>query len=1095
MIILNTISIIAAFVRLKKIAAFILFLLLFSSVCGAQGLSLQVSVTHENCPGNGTLTFSVTGAAPSPAVNYKVVRMPSTTVADGPETTINSLQAGTYTVTATQTVNGTTSTSQVQAVIENQTTPLTYTVTGQKPACVNDGTITINVDTGNAVSYEILSPIQVPPQTSNTFYNIEAGFYVVRATNACGEGVVVSFTLFSDQVSLNVTDAIFPDEILPSCNLIKVANIVTSANSLPLQMPITAVYTIYPPDGSTPVVLPATVTMANENQVLFGQTIPFYYQTPYNCELVVTDRCGTTYTNVTVINQSMQASLGFDKPECLKVLMVGASNVVPPINITFTQVPPGVDMSMLNDAYPGPYGGNFATFGAEDYVFPLGIYAVEITDSCGNTSTAQTELIQDPPPLPIIVPSNNDCLNNLGNLEMLIPPHIIVEIHITDAPDEYTETLPQDVLEYVEGDDGLLMGGLPPGNYYFDFTDDCGTLYEDILVQIPNYTNNGIVALQRPDCTPGLGSAMLGSGLTEALVLEAPAGANLPADITPQIAADGNLYLEGLLPGSYKFKLTSPCTGTIEKPLTVIGNEITQNDYVYKPYCGSFDLEMHHTSTATASVQFWLQKEYGTGTGIWGHPDGTMQYDGTVIDGTVAVGLQNNTTNYNLVYPTGHYRVMKTFRSFSPDADSGLKTCTLEIYQFDYYNTLQIIGVESLTCGGGPTDVQVDVIGVEPMTFTVISKDGIAQNTTNGNSNIFLALDPAAYTIQVNDPCGEYRTFSFNVADLPPPVYAYTAADLNDCDPDGNGTQTFDLSAQSSAILGSQDISIVSLTYHASLADATLNVNALPLTLTTATTTVYARVEVITNPTLCYAISSFDITVYNKAELSMNDLVHGCENEPNTITADAGYISYLWSTGENTASIYPEHAGTFSVIAEDANGCSAEKTVTLITTAAPVITSIDVSDWTDNSNSIAVYLAPFEGSEQDVEFSIDGINWQDSNVFTGLEPGKYFIYARDRRGCGDAAPFSTFLLTYPRFFTPNGDSYNETWRIKFAASAEPDMMVYIYDRFGKLITGFDSHSPGWDGTLNGSPLPGSDYWFVVRRQNSVEYKGHFALIR
>jgi gliding motility-associated-like protein len=43
--------------------------------------------------------------------------------------------------------------------------------------------------------------------------------------------------------------------------------------------------------------------------------------------------------------------------------------------------------------------------------------------------------------------------------------------------------------------------------------------------------------------------------------------------------------------------------------------------------------------------------------------------------------------------------------------------------------------------------------------------------------------------------------------------------------------------------------------------------------------------------------------------------------------------------------------------------------------------------------------------------------------------------------------------------------------------------VYIYDRFGKLITGFLSGSEGWDGTFNGHPLPATDYWFVVVRQD------------
>ena len=93
------------------------------------------------------------------------------------------------------------------------------------------------------------------------------------------------------------------------------------------------------------------------------------------------------------------------------------------------------------------------------------------------------------------------------------------------------------------------------------------------------------------------------------------------------------------------------------------------------------------------------------------------------------------------------------------------------------------------------------------------------------------------------------------------------------------------------------------------------------------------------------------------------------------------------------------------------------------------------------------------------------------------------------------AQYETYILSYPKFFTPNGDGINETWRIKYASLLEPDMLIYIYDRYGKLIAGFGANHPGWDGTLNGYKLPATDYWFVVVRQDGKEYKGHFSMLR
>ncbi|WP_396153492.1 T9SS type B sorting domain-containing protein [Flavobacterium sp.] len=83
---------------------------------------------------------------------------------------------------------------------------------------------------------------------------------------------------------------------------------------------------------------------------------------------------------------------------------------------------------------------------------------------------------------------------------------------------------------------------------------------------------------------------------------------------------------------------------------------------------------------------------------------------------------------------------------------------------------------------------------------------------------------------------------------------------------------------------------------------------------------------------------------------------------------------------------------------------------------------------------------------------------------------------------------------YPKFFTPNNDGHNDLWKIKFSET-EPNFQVNIFDRYGKIITGFKGNDIGWDGTLNGQNLPSSDYWFVVKRENGKEYKGHFSLKR
>jgi gliding motility-associated-like protein len=129
----------------------------------------------------------------------------------------------------------------------------------------------------------------------------------------------------------------------------------------------------------------------------------------------------------------------------------------------------------------------------------------------------------------------------------------------------------------------------------------------------------------------------------------------------------------------------------------------------------------------------------------------------------------------------------------------------------------------------------------------------------------------------------------------------------------------------------------------------------------------------------------------------------------------------------------------------------------------------------------------------DYEYSIDGINYQANNLFSGVNSGEYKIYVRDKNGCGTATE-EVYLLMYPKFFTPNGDGYNDTWKIK-SSDNEKNLTFKIFDRFGKLLKELDSNSNGWDGTYANQPLPATDYWFVVTRKNGTEHKGHFSLKR
>ena len=251
---------------------------------------------------------------------------------------------------------------------------------------------------------------------------------------------------------------------------------------------------------------------------------------------------------------------------------------------------------------------------------------------------------------------------------------------------------------------------------------------------------------------------------------------------------------------------------------------------------------------------------------------------------------------------------------------------------------------------------------------------------------------------------------------------------------------------------------------------------------------IYVRIN---SNTPCYAVTELKLTLLSKPIISIQDIVPICENNTIIIHADAGYDSYLWSNGATTPSITVSTPGNFSVTVTNnysTISCSSTKNFEVKKSNSATITAIETKDWTNNENTITI----FTSGAGDFEYSIDGIHFQDSNKFSALYSGAYTVHVRDKNGCGTATD-EVFLLMYPKYFTPNGDGFNDTWNIKFS-ELETNLTVKIFDRYGKLIKELIQNND-WNGTMNGHELPSDDYWFVVTRADGKEYKGHFTLKR
>ncbi|MDI9308873.1 MAG: choice-of-anchor L domain-containing protein [Limnohabitans sp.] len=152
--------------------------------------------------------------------------------------------------------------------------------------------------------------------------------------------------------------------------------------------------------------------------------------------------------------------------------------------------------------------------------------------------------------------------------------------------------------------------------------------------------------------------------------------------------------------------------------------------------------------------------------------------------------------------------------------------------------------------------------------------------------------------------------------------------------------------------------------------------------------------------------------------------------------------------------------------------------------------NIVASEYFDDNLNITLYGVP----EGNYEYQINGGAFQSNNFFNNLSAGEYQVAVRN-----DCGMFSdtVFLVSYPRYFTPNGDGYHDTWNIPFFKN-QKDSKIHIFDRFGKLLKVISPNGQGWDGTYLGQPLPSTDYWFVIyyeEKNLQKTFKAHFSLKR
>ncbi|WP_418514212.1 T9SS type B sorting domain-containing protein [Corallibacter sp.] len=259
--------------------------------------------------------------------------------------------------------------------------------------------------------------------------------------------------------------------------------------------------------------------------------------------------------------------------------------------------------------------------------------------------------------------------------------------------------------------------------------------------------------------------------------------------------------------------------------------------------------------------------------------------------------------------------------------------------------------------------------------------------------------------------------------------------------------------------------------------------------------TINIRVEDVSNP-ICYSETSFDLIVNELPIINLEDEYFICNLEPSiTLNIDSTFDSYNWVfedgsliSSTNITEISEEGHYTLTVTQIE-NGIICENSFdfTLIRSVLPEIHQVNFGELGNN------YIEIIASGDGDFEYSINGINYQDSNYFSNIQGAIYTVFVRDKDGCGQDSEEVT-VIDYPKFFTPNNDGYNDFWQIKGIVNF-PNSETLIFDRYGKLLARITSNDLGWNGLYNGKQMMSNDYWFRTDLGNGRTFSGHFSLKR
>ncbi|PKR81324.1 hypothetical protein CW751_04510 [Brumimicrobium salinarum] len=248
-----------------------------------------------------------------------------------------------------------------------------------------------------------------------------------------------------------------------------------------------------------------------------------------------------------------------------------------------------------------------------------------------------------------------------------------------------------------------------------------------------------------------------------------------------------------------------------------------------------------------------------------------------------------------------------------------------------------------------------------------------------------------------------------------------------------------------------------------------------------------------------------------------------CENNQRTVSfvdnsVSADDINYWFYDfgGQGTINL-PDYdvvftnSGNYSIqhIVSTVNNCSDTIKKPLMITPAPkagftfnFTSGINVGT-TYNFIDTSLYTTAWDWEFGNGEIS----NEQDPTTIyfqNGTFPVKQYVY--DDLGCFDSTVVWVTIdnvteeinTLIPNVISPNGDGYNDVWKLPFIQLLYPEASVEVFNKWGQQVFESQGYTTQWDGTYKGEDVPDGNYYYIINLNTSNEeqvYKGALLVLR